>query len=165
MPRRHIARRTKHEQAGRLPYRTFVELGLGCIAPPSRRRANPFGAGFWSVGLFHFHGRGTVDDNGDVLRDEPKPWDHTVAVGCRDKRDVDLAVSNCSFAVAETLWFMLDCNLLPKVDEENLATTNYAITASVQLMSLLVFRTPSGITWWEASGAALTVIICVYATA
>lgn len=114
MPRRHIARRTKHEQTGRHLYRTFVELGSGCIDPPSGRRTNPYSAGFWGVGSFHFHSRGTGDDNGDVLRYEPKPWDYTMAVGCRDKRDVDLAVSDCSFASADALWVTLDGKPAPQ---------------------------------------------------
>ena len=56
-------------------------------------------------------------------------------------------------------------NLLPKAYGETLATTNYAIIASVQLLLLFIFWTPSGIIWWEAEGAVLFVIICVYATA
>ncbi len=56
-------------------------------------------------------------------------------------------------------------NLLPKAYGETLATTNYAIIASIQLLFLFLFWTPSGIIWWEAEGAALFVIICVYAAA
>ena len=55
--------------------------------------------------------------------------------------------------------------LLPKAYGATLATTNYAIIASVQLLLLFVFWTPSDIIWWRAEGTILYAITCVYATA
>ena len=103
-----MARRTKHEQAGRHPHRTSDDLGFGCTAPPAGRRSYPCGAGLWGGGAFHFRRRSISDDNGHVLWDEPKPWDHTMAVGCGDKRDSDLAVSDCTFAATDASRFTLD---------------------------------------------------------
>jgi protein-S-isoprenylcysteine O-methyltransferase Ste14 len=56
-------------------------------------------------------------------------------------------------------------NLLPQAYGATLATTTYAIIASVQLLLLFAFWTPSGIIWWQAEGAVLYAIICAYATA
>lgn len=44
-----------------------------------------------------------------------------------------------------------------------LATTTYAIIASVQLLLLFAFWTPSGIVWWRAEGAAFWAITAAYA--
>ena len=46
-----------------------------------------------------------------------------------------------------------------------LATTTYAIIASLQLLVLFAFWTPSGIIWWRAEGAALPVFSVLYALA
>ncbi|AHM05852.1 hypothetical protein roselon_03608 [Roseibacterium elongatum DSM 19469] len=43
-----------------------------------------------------------------------------------------------------------------------LATTTYAIIASVQLFVLFAFWTPSGIIWWRAEGMALWLILLGY---
>ena len=56
-------------------------------------------------------------------------------------------------------------NLVSKDYGAILATTTYAIIASVQLLLLFVLWTPSGIIWWQAEGAALYAIKCAYATA
>ncbi len=55
--------------------------------------------------------------------------------------------------------------LLPATCGATLATTTHAIIASVQLLFLFVFWTPSGIIWWQAEGLALNAIMCAYATA
>lgn len=44
-----------------------------------------------------------------------------------------------------------------------LATTNYAIIASAQLLALFALWTPSGIIWWQAEGTALYLITAAYA--
>ncbi len=44
-----------------------------------------------------------------------------------------------------------------------LATTTYAIIASIQLFALFALWTPSGVLWWQAEGAALWVIGALYA--
>lgn len=44
-----------------------------------------------------------------------------------------------------------------------LATTTYAIVASLQLLALFTLWTPSGVIWWEANGPALWLITLLYA--
>lgn len=46
-----------------------------------------------------------------------------------------------------------------------LATTTYAIIASLQLLVLFVFWTPSGIIWWRAEGGTLALCSMLYALA
>jgi len=43
-----------------------------------------------------------------------------------------------------------------------LATTTYAIIASLQLLALFALWTPSGIVWWRAEGAMLWVTLAAY---
>ncbi|MGY3449887.1 methyltransferase family protein [Bradyrhizobium sp. USDA 4353] len=45
-----------------------------------------------------------------------------------------------------------------------LATTHYAIIASLQLLSLFAMWTPSGVIWWRAEGTAFVVLCLVYAS-
>ncbi|MCT4685258.1 MAG: isoprenylcysteine carboxylmethyltransferase family protein [Roseicyclus sp.] len=44
-----------------------------------------------------------------------------------------------------------------------LATTTYAIIASAQLLALFALWTPSGVVWWRAEGAALWLMLTLYA--
>ncbi|MGJ4998370.1 methyltransferase family protein [Bradyrhizobium sp. HKCCYLS3077] len=44
-----------------------------------------------------------------------------------------------------------------------LATTHYAIIASLQLLSLFALWTPSGVIWWRAEGTALVILCLAYA--
>ncbi|NNJ75139.1 MAG: isoprenylcysteine carboxylmethyltransferase family protein [Anderseniella sp.] len=53
--------------------------------------------------------------------------------------------------------------LVPGPHGKTLATTTYAIIASVQLVLLFVFWTPSGIVWWKAEGVVLALIATAYA--
>jgi protein-S-isoprenylcysteine O-methyltransferase Ste14 len=53
--------------------------------------------------------------------------------------------------------------LIPGRHGETLATTTYAIIASVQLLALFALWTPSGIVWWRAEGAFFWVITIAYA--
>ncbi|MDW3223966.1 MAG: isoprenylcysteine carboxylmethyltransferase family protein [Paracoccaceae bacterium] len=53
--------------------------------------------------------------------------------------------------------------LIPGSYGRTLATTTYAIIASVQLLLLFVFWSPSGIIWWQAEGIAFYAILCAYA--
>ncbi|GLH78333.1 hypothetical protein SSBR45G_32420 [Bradyrhizobium sp. SSBR45G] len=46
-----------------------------------------------------------------------------------------------------------------------LATTHYAIIASLQLLCLFALWTPSGIIWWRAEGVAFIVLCLAYASA
>jgi protein-S-isoprenylcysteine O-methyltransferase Ste14 len=46
-----------------------------------------------------------------------------------------------------------------------LATTTYALIASVQLIALFGLWSPSGVIWWQAQGGALWAITALYATA
>ena len=54
--------------------------------------------------------------------------------------------------------------LLPAPHGQTLATTTYAIIASVQLLCLFVFWTPSGVVWWRAEGILLWWITAAYAS-
>jgi protein-S-isoprenylcysteine O-methyltransferase Ste14 len=56
-------------------------------------------------------------------------------------------------------------SLAPGGHGRTLATTSFAIIASIQLLALFALWTPSGIIWWAASGAALWIICALYATA
>lgn len=53
--------------------------------------------------------------------------------------------------------------LLPAHYGATLATTSYAIIASLQLLALFALWTPSGIIWWQAEGTAFYVICVAYA--
>ncbi len=46
-----------------------------------------------------------------------------------------------------------------------LATTTYALIASVQLLSLFTLWTPSGVIWWQAQGATFAVLCMAYVAA
>ncbi len=53
--------------------------------------------------------------------------------------------------------------LIPGPHGGTLATTTYAIIASLQLAALFLFWTPSGIIWYRADGAALIALCTLYA--
>ncbi|MEM8591938.1 MAG: isoprenylcysteine carboxylmethyltransferase family protein [Pseudomonadota bacterium] len=48
---------------------------------------------------------------------------------------------------------------------KTLATTTYALIASLQLVLLFWGWSPSGVTWWQAEGQALVAIVALYAAA
>lgn len=52
---------------------------------------------------------------------------------------------------------------IPGPHGATLATTTYAIIASIQLLALFVLWTPSGIVWWRAEGTAFWMICLAYA--
>ncbi len=53
--------------------------------------------------------------------------------------------------------------MIPGPHGATLATTTYAIIASVQLIALFALWTPSGIIWWRAEGTAFYAICAAYA--
>jgi methanethiol S-methyltransferase len=53
--------------------------------------------------------------------------------------------------------------LVPGPHGATLATTTYAIVASLQLLALFALWTPSGIVWWRAEGAAFWALSAAYA--
>lgn len=55
--------------------------------------------------------------------------------------------------------------LVPGPHGATLATTTYALIASIQLLLLFGLWTPSGIVWWRAQGAALWLMLAAYAAA
>ncbi len=55
--------------------------------------------------------------------------------------------------------------LLPGMHGQTLATTTYAIIASVQLLGLFSLWTPSGIIWWQAEGPTFVALCICYAFA
>jgi len=54
--------------------------------------------------------------------------------------------------------------LAPQGTGGTLATTTYAIIASIQLTALFALWTPSGIVWWRADGLALAGLGALYAS-
>ena len=52
--------------------------------------------------------------------------------------------------------------LAPSEHGKTLATTTYALLASVQLLALYALWTPSGVIWWQASGPALVATSLLY---
>lgn len=55
--------------------------------------------------------------------------------------------------------------LVPGPHGATLATTTYALIASMQLLLLFVLWTPSGIVWWRAEGPTLWLLLGAYASA
>jgi protein-S-isoprenylcysteine O-methyltransferase Ste14 len=53
--------------------------------------------------------------------------------------------------------------LAPAGTGRTLATTTYAIVASLQLLALFALWTPSGVVWWRAEGPALALMLALYA--
>ncbi len=53
--------------------------------------------------------------------------------------------------------------LIPGSHGQTLATTTYAIIASVQLLALFTLWTPSGIVWWRAEGTVFWGVTAAYA--
>ncbi|MEO0822862.1 MAG: isoprenylcysteine carboxylmethyltransferase family protein [Pseudomonadota bacterium] len=45
-----------------------------------------------------------------------------------------------------------------------LATTTFTIIASLQLLALFLFWTPTGVVWWRAEGALLWILTALYAS-
>lgn len=55
--------------------------------------------------------------------------------------------------------------LVPGPHGRTLATTTYALIASLQLLALFTFWTPSGIVWWQAQGLAFGALCTAYGAA
>jgi protein-S-isoprenylcysteine O-methyltransferase Ste14 len=55
--------------------------------------------------------------------------------------------------------------MMPGPHGTTLATTIYALIASLQLLALFTLWTPSGIVWWQAEGAAFWLCCMAYAAA
>jgi protein-S-isoprenylcysteine O-methyltransferase Ste14 len=53
--------------------------------------------------------------------------------------------------------------LVPGPHGRTVATTTYALIASIQLAALFLLWTPSGIVWWRAEGALLWLVCSAYA--
>lgn len=53
-------------------------------------------------------------------------------------------------------------NLIPGKYGGTLATSTFAVIASLQLSALFILWTPSGIIWWQAEGAAFWTICAAY---
>lgn len=54
--------------------------------------------------------------------------------------------------------------LIPGSHGATLSTTTYATIASLQLIALFGFWTPSGIVWWQAEGSVFWILCAVYAS-
>ncbi len=59
----------------------------------------------------------------------------------------------------------LVARLVPGPHGGALATTSFALIASMQLAALFLFWTPSGVIWWQATGVAFWVICAAYTAA
>ena len=55
--------------------------------------------------------------------------------------------------------------VIPGSPGRTLATTTYALIASLQLLALFTLWTPSGIIWWQAQGAVFGLLCLAYAMA
>ncbi|MGY6548718.1 MAG: methyltransferase family protein [Roseinatronobacter sp.] len=55
--------------------------------------------------------------------------------------------------------------MVPGPHGQTLASTTYALVASVQLLALFALWTPSGVVWWRAEGALFWAICAAYASA
>ena len=53
--------------------------------------------------------------------------------------------------------------LAPRKFGDHLHVTTYVIVASLQVLALFLLWTPTGVTWWEASGAMLWLLTALYA--
>lgn len=56
-------------------------------------------------------------------------------------------------------------SLAPRKLSDRMATTTYVIVASLQVLLLFAFWTPSGVIWWRAEGVTLWLLTCAYAGA
>ncbi len=54
--------------------------------------------------------------------------------------------------------------LAPRGTGAALATTTFAAIAALQLLALFALWSPTGTVWWQAHGAALVVLVVLYAT-
>jgi protein-S-isoprenylcysteine O-methyltransferase Ste14 len=54
--------------------------------------------------------------------------------------------------------------LVPRGAGATLATTTYATIAALQVLTLFALWSPSGTVWWRAHGAALALVVVLYAT-
>lgn len=147
------------------PFQRFVHLALGVWRNPDSGSAlilafsygvlchTVFAAAVAAMILAMFFGMS--ESFGAV----PQPWSylanillilqfplaHSVLLGTRGRRFLEA--------------------LAPQPHGKTLATTTYAIIASVQLLALFAFWTPSGVIWWRAEGSAFAVMSACYATA
>src|SRR5665213_2320260 len=55
--------------------------------------------------------------------------------------------------------------LAPAAISSRLSTTTYALIASIQVLLLFTFWTPTGIVWWRAEGPALWLLVALYTVA
>jgi len=86
----------------------------------------------------------------------PTPWSWVVNVALIAQFPL-----GHSFLLSRTGGKLL-ARLAPGNSGKTLATTTYALIASIQLGLLFVFWTPSGTIWWQAEGALLWVFGAVY---
>ncbi|MGD1925945.1 MAG: methyltransferase family protein [Paracoccaceae bacterium] len=56
-------------------------------------------------------------------------------------------------------------SLVPGPHGQTLATTTYAVIASLQLLALFTLWTPSGVIWWQAEGSVFWLVCAAYAVA
>ncbi|MEL7117635.1 MAG: isoprenylcysteine carboxylmethyltransferase family protein, partial [Pseudomonadota bacterium] len=143
--------------------RRFLALALGALRPPPGRRriavALSFGvlvhtifaaAVLAMIAAMYFgmsQSRGTV----------PWPW----AFGVNALLLLQFPLVHSLLLTRRGGKFL--AQLVPGPHGGTLGTTTYAIIASLQLLLLFAFWTPSGIIWWQAEGAAFAALLTAYA--
>jgi protein-S-isoprenylcysteine O-methyltransferase Ste14 len=142
-----------------------VELARGCLTPPPGRARIvvalaygllthlTFAAGVGGMILAMFFGLSRCW--GQV------PWPFSLAANAALILQFPLVHS----ALLGPLGRRVLPALFPGRHGRTLATTTYALIASVQLMALFGLWTPSGIVWWRAEGALFAALCLGYASA
>lgn len=120
------------------PLWRFLNLALGVLKPP---------AGAWRIAVAFSYG---------VL------CHLTFAVAVLSMIIAMFFGMSQGFGRVPGLWAILANVALIAQFPPTLSTTTYAIVASVQLLALFTLWTPSGIIWWQADGAAFTIICVCY---
>lgn len=147
------------------PIRRFWGLVAGCVAPPAGRTriataltygvlthlAFVAGVGAMMFAMFFGLSRtfGTV----------PWPWALLANAG------LILQFPMLHSALLSGWGRRVLNRAIPGPHGRTLATTTYALIASVQLLVLFTLWTPSGIVWWEAEGLSFAVLCVAYAMA
>ena len=143
-------------------FRRLLSLARGVLHPPPGRRrialALTFGLLVHSVfavailamivAMFH----GMSESHGTV------PWPWAILVNAALVLQFPLGHS-LLLTRRGTRWI---AGAVPGAHGPVLATTSYAIVASVQVLTLFVLWTPTGIVWWRAEGWTLTAMALVY---
>ncbi len=141
----------------------LIALGKAALNPPpgGRRKALALGMGGVTHGLFALGVGAMVVQMafGMTQTFGAVPWPWAILAN---------AILLLQFPLAHSFFLTrqggkLLTKLIPGPHGGTLATTTYALIASIQLLALFTLWTPSGVIWWRAEGAALVAICIAYA--